>query len=70
MFLQNDEITTGLINNKTEIKIHLLTGQLSYFNNEQGLAIDLKPPITTEWETNMLVKDKGGKERIDHHVTR
>jgi hypothetical protein len=39
--MQNDEITTGLLNNKTEIKIHLLTGQLLYFHNEQGHYIDL-----------------------------
>jgi hypothetical protein len=46
LFLQNDEITTGLINNKTEIKIHLLTGQLSYFRNEEGFTVNLKPNIT------------------------
>ncbi|HEX2305333.1 MAG TPA: hypothetical protein VHH33_03505 [Nitrososphaeraceae archaeon] len=28
LFLKNDEITTGLLNNMSEIKIHLLTGQL------------------------------------------
>jgi hypothetical protein len=48
LFLQNDEITTGLINNKTEMKIHLLTGQLAYFNNEQGFTTDLKLPVTPE----------------------
>lgn len=53
LFLQNDEITTGLINNKTEIKIHLLTGQLSYFHNEQGLIIDLKSPVNTESSPSM-----------------
>jgi hypothetical protein len=41
LFFQNDEITTGLLNNKTEIKIHLLTGQLLYFYNEIGHFIDL-----------------------------
>ena len=42
LFFQNDEITTGQMNNKTEIKINLLTGQLLYFHNEQGSFIDLK----------------------------
>ena len=42
LFLQNDEITTGLLNNKTEIKINLLTEQLLYFDNEKGSLIDLK----------------------------
>lgn len=41
LFLKNDEITTGLLNNITEIKIHLLTGQLLYFHNEEGSTIDL-----------------------------
>lgn len=47
LFLQNDEITTGLINNKTEIKIHLLTGQLLYFHNEEGVTINLVLPSDT-----------------------
>lgn len=42
LFFQNDEITTGQLNNKTEIKINLLTGQLLYFHNEKGHFIDLK----------------------------
>ncbi|MCH9042461.1 MAG: hypothetical protein IIB80_09950 [Thaumarchaeota archaeon] len=42
LFLQNDEITTGQLDNKTEIKINLLTGQLLYFENERGFFIDLK----------------------------
>lgn len=41
LYFENDEITTGLVNNKTEIKIHLLTGQLLYFHNEVGHFIDL-----------------------------
>ena len=41
LFMQNDEITTGQLNNKTEIKVHLLTGQLLYFHNEEGYSIDL-----------------------------
>ena len=42
LFFQNDEITTGQLNNKTEIKINLLTGQLVYFHDEKGHFIDLK----------------------------
>lgn len=41
LYFQNNEITTGLINNKIEIKIHLSTGQLLYFNDEIGYYIDL-----------------------------
>lgn len=41
LFFQNDEITTGLLNNKTEVKIHLLTGDLLYFHNETGHYVDL-----------------------------
>ncbi len=41
LFLKNDDITTGLLNNTTEIKIHLVTGQLLYTQNEQGDFIDL-----------------------------
>ncbi len=41
LFFQNDEITTGQLNNKTEIKIHLLTGRLLFFHNEEGFYIDL-----------------------------
>ena len=41
LFFQNDEITTGQLNNTTEIKINLLTGQLLFFHNERGYYIDL-----------------------------
>ena len=41
LFFQNDEITTGQLNNKIEIKIHLLTGQLLIFDNEKGTTIDI-----------------------------
>ncbi|HEY9398831.1 MAG TPA: hypothetical protein VIP29_02925 [Nitrososphaeraceae archaeon] len=40
-FLKNDEITTGLLNNMSEIKINLLTGQLLYFHDEQGYLVEL-----------------------------
>jgi hypothetical protein len=42
LFFQNDEITTGQLNNKTEIKINLITGELLYFHNEKGHFINLK----------------------------
>ncbi len=42
LYFQNDDITTGLLNNKNEIKINLLTGQLLYFENEHGTFIDLE----------------------------
>lgn len=42
LFVQNDEITTGLMDNKNEIKVNLLTGQLLYFHDEKGHFIDLK----------------------------
>lgn len=40
VYLQNDEMTTGLMNNETEIKLHLLTGQFLYFHNEKGHFFD------------------------------
>jgi hypothetical protein len=42
LYFQNDEITTGQLNNKTEIKINFLTGQLPYFHDEKRSFIDLK----------------------------
>ena len=41
LYFHNDEITTGILNNKVEIKIHLPSGQLLYHNNEQGIFLDL-----------------------------
>ena len=41
LFLKNDEITTGLLNNVTEIKINLVTAELLYFHNEQGYLVEL-----------------------------
>jgi len=41
LFFQNNEITTGLLNNKTEVKLHLLTGELLYFHNEIAHFVDL-----------------------------
>jgi hypothetical protein len=41
LFLKNDDITTGLLNNITEIKIHLLAGHFLYFHNQERRFIDL-----------------------------
>lgn len=56
LFFQNDEITTGQLNNKTEIKIHLLTGQLLYFHNEEGHLIDITKETFPE-EFSKVVSD-------------
>jgi len=48
LYLQNDEITTGQLNNKTEIKIHLIANKLVYFHNEEGHTIDLSQENLTE----------------------
>jgi len=41
LYFQNNEITIVLIDNKIEIKIHLSTGQLLYFDNEVGYFVNL-----------------------------
>ncbi len=41
LYFHNDEITTGLLNNQTEIKIHLAVGKLLYFHNEKGDFVDI-----------------------------
>jgi len=41
LYFKNDEITTGLLDNKIEIKINLRVNKLQYFNNERGSSIDL-----------------------------
>lgn len=56
LFMQNDEITTGQLNNKTEIKIHLLTGQLLFFHNETGHYIDLTKDNLAEKLKQILAK--------------
>ena len=56
LYFQNTEITTGLINNKIEIKIHLSTGQLLYFNDEMGDHIDLFTDDITEKLTKITEK--------------
>lgn len=56
LFLQNDEITTGQLNNKTEVKIHLLTGQFLYFDNERGFSFHLTQDGTREKLAEILEK--------------
>jgi hypothetical protein len=56
LFFENDEITTGLLNNKTEIKINLLSGQLLYFDNEQGHFIDITKDDINEQLSKIAVK--------------
>lgn len=58
LFFQNDEITTGQLNNKTEIKIHLLTGQLLYFHNEEGELIDITKDTFHEEFSKIITKHK------------
>jgi hypothetical protein len=41
LYYNNHEITTGLLNNKIEIKTHLKTGQLQWYNDETVHYIDL-----------------------------
>ncbi|MDH3677084.1 MAG: hypothetical protein OEQ12_02140 [Nitrosopumilus sp.] len=78
LFFQNDEITTGQLDNKTEIKINLLTGQLLYFHNEKGSFIDLKnndileklKSITSEQNLKIStepLKNTDEKELIEYH---
>lgn len=42
LFFRDDDITTGLMNDDTEIKIHLLTGKLLYWRNEKTWSVDLE----------------------------
>lgn len=42
LFFHNDEITTGLLNNKLEIKLHLLEKKFLFFDNENGFFIDVR----------------------------
>ncbi len=41
LYFSNDEITTGILNNKMEIKIHLTTGRLLFFDDEVGHYVDV-----------------------------
>ena len=59
LFLKDVEITTGLLNNATEIKIHLVTGQLLYHQNEVADFIDLFAADDIIEEINMIVTKYG-----------
>ena len=48
LFLDDEQITTGMLNNITEITIHLITGQLLYFHKEQSAFVDLTGHNLTE----------------------
>lgn len=56
LFFHNDEITTGLMNNKTEIKIHMLEKKLLYFDNESSFFIDIMEEEISEKLAN-ITKD-------------
>jgi len=56
LFIQNDEITTGQLDNKVEIKIHLIANKLLYFHDEEGHSIDLSEDGTHEKLQKILVK--------------
>ena len=42
LYFKNDEITTGLLDNKFEIKINLRANKLQFFNNERGAICGLE----------------------------
>lgn len=56
LFLKNNEITTGLLKNVTEIKIHLITGNLMYFHSEQGNLVDLIHDNVSEQVRDIVTK--------------
>ncbi len=41
LYFSGDEITTGILNNRAEIKIHLAAGRLLFFDNEVGHFVDV-----------------------------
>ena len=41
LYWHNDEITTGILDNTIEIKIHLAVGKILYHENETGYYIDI-----------------------------
>ena len=68
LFFQNNEVTTGLMNNKIEIKINLNTGQLLYFNDEIGHYIDLFTDDISE-KLNEITQTyglKGPEEKLEN----
>ena len=56
LYFQNNEITTGIINDRTEIKIHLVSGQILYFSEEKGDFIDLEKDNISE-KLQSIAKD-------------
>ena len=56
LYFQNNEISTGIINDKTEIKIHLVSGQILYFSDEKGVFIDLEKDNISE-KLQSIAKD-------------
>jgi hypothetical protein len=56
LFLTNDEITSGVLNNKTEIKINLVTAELLYFHNEQGYRVELTRDEIIERLQDIVIK--------------
>ena len=56
LYFQNNEITTGIINDRTEIKIHLVLGQILYFSEEKGDFIDLENDNISE-KLQSIAKD-------------
>jgi hypothetical protein len=67
LYFNNDEITTGLLNNKTEIKIHLITGQLQWYENETVHYVDLVTDNITSSFNQITEKYglKGPKEILE-----
>lgn len=60
LFLKNNEITTGLMNNKVEIKINLLNGIFQLYETEDGVSVDLTDNSSPKQILNLL-KNKNYK---------
>lgn len=54
LFFNNNEITTGLMNNQTEIKINLLDGSFHYYEIEFGTTIDITQPDSQQQICNLI----------------
>ncbi len=54
LFLKNNEITTGLMNNKVEIKINLLDGSFHFFDTEDGVSVDFIKSNSPKHILNLL----------------
>ena len=68
LYFQNNEITTGLIDNKIEIKIHPSTGQLLYFDNEAGYFVNLSHDNISENLISIAEKSglKGSEVKLEN----